>query len=104
MPILEAAIAALDTLTPQEISEIKSMRNPPRGVRLVMEALCIIKKVGPVRVPDPSGNGKQIIDYWAPALKYVLGDPRLLRSLVEFDVSLRGRATLARTHAPRDSM
>jgi dynein heavy chain len=86
MPILEAAIAALDTLTPQEISEIKSMRNPPRGVRLVMEALCIIKKVGPTRVPDPSGNGsKMIIDYWEPAKKYILSDPKLLRSLVEYD-------------------
>jgi dynein heavy chain len=53
--------------------------------RLVMEALCIIKKVGPVRIPDPSGNGKQIIDYWEPAKKYVLSDPKLLRSLVEFD-------------------
>ncbi|MDR3570650.1 MAG: hypothetical protein P4L81_00400, partial [Candidatus Pacebacteria bacterium] len=70
-------------LTPQEISEIKSMRNPPRGVRLVMEALCIVKKVGPARIPDPSGNGKQIFCYWEPAKKSVLSDPKLLRSLVE---------------------
>lgn len=64
MPILEAAIAALDTLTPQEIAEIKVMRNPPRGVKLVMEALCVVKKIGPTRIPDPNGAGKFIIDYW----------------------------------------
>jgi dynein heavy chain len=67
MPILEAAIAALDTLTPQEIAEMKAMRNPPKGVKLVMEALCVVKKVGPVRVPDPSGNGKMSFDFWEPA-------------------------------------
>ena len=85
MPILEAAIAALDTLTPAEISEIKAMRNPPRGVKLVMEALCVVKKVGPVKVADPSGNGKTTLDYWQPTLKFILSDPKLLRSLVEYD-------------------
>jgi len=85
MPILEAAIAALDTLTTQEISEIKAMRNPPRGVRIVMEVLCVMKNIGPARVPDPSGNGKTIIDYWGPSVKYILSDPRLLQSLVQYN-------------------
>lgn len=43
MPILEAALAALDTLTPADITVVKSMKSPPKGVRLVMEAVCIIK-------------------------------------------------------------
>jgi len=85
LPILEAAIAALDTLTTQEISEIKAMRNPPRGVKVVMEALCVVKKVNPIRVPDPSGSGKMVLDYWEPAKKSILSDPKLLRSLVEYD-------------------
>lgn len=84
MPILEAAIAALDTLTPQEISEIKAMRNPPRGVKLVMEALCVVKKIGPARVPAPDGKGF-VQDFWGPSVKYILSDPKLLRSLVEYD-------------------
>jgi dynein heavy chain len=85
MPILEAAIAALDTLTTQEISEIKAMRNPPKGVRIVMEVLCVMKKIGPVRVPDPAGGNGKVLDYWPSSLKFVLSDPKLLRSLVEFD-------------------
>lgn len=85
MPLLEAAISALDTLTPQEISEVKAMRSPPKGVKLVMEALCVMKRIPPARVPDPSGSGKMIIDYWEPAKKYILSDPRLLKSLINYD-------------------
>lgn len=43
MPILNAANAALQTLTPQDIQIVKSMKRPPAGVRLVMEAICILK-------------------------------------------------------------
>lgn len=43
MPILEAALAALNTLTPADISVVKTMKNPPKGIKLVMEAVCIIK-------------------------------------------------------------
>lgn len=43
MPILEAALAALNTLTPADITIVKTMKSPPKGVRLVMEAVCILK-------------------------------------------------------------
>lgn len=43
MPILEAALAALNTLTPADIAVVKTMKNPPKGIKLVMEAVCILK-------------------------------------------------------------
>lgn len=43
MPALNAAVSALDTLKQQDISLVKSMTNPPSGVRMVMEAICILK-------------------------------------------------------------
>ena len=43
MPIMDAALAALNTLTPADITVVKSMKNPPRGVKLVMEAICVMK-------------------------------------------------------------
>lgn len=43
MPILNAALAALNTLTPADISEVKTMKNPPKGIKIVMEAVCILK-------------------------------------------------------------
>uniref|UniRef100_A0AAY4BVG2 AAA+ ATPase domain-containing protein n=1 Tax=Denticeps clupeoides TaxID=299321 RepID=A0AAY4BVG2_9TELE len=80
MPILESALAALDTLTQQDITVVKSMKSPPAGVKLVMEAICILKEVKPDRVPDPSGSGRKVEDYWGPAKK-LLGDLRFLQSL-----------------------
>ena len=43
MPALEAAVAALDTLKASDITLVRSMNNPPQGVKMVMEAVCILK-------------------------------------------------------------
>ncbi|XP_028992896.1 dynein axonemal heavy chain 7 [Betta splendens] len=84
MPILESALAALNTLTTQDITVVKSMKSPPTAVKLVMEAICILKGIKPDRVPDPSGSGKKVEDFWGPAKK-LLGDMRFLQSLHEYD-------------------
>jgi len=34
---------ALNTLTKNDISEVKGMKAPPLPVRLVMEAVCVLK-------------------------------------------------------------
>lgn len=83
MPILNAALAALNTLTTQDIAIVKTMKTPAAGIRLVMEAICIIKDVKPDRKPNPSGVG-MIEDYWSASLR-VLGDINFLASLINFD-------------------
>ncbi|NXI39314.1 DYH7 protein, partial [Galbula dea] len=84
MPCLESALAALDTLTAQDITVVKSMNSPPAGVKLVMEAVCILKGIKADRIPDPGGSGKKVEDFWGPA-KRLLGDRRFLQSLHEYD-------------------
>ncbi|XP_024589402.1 dynein heavy chain 7, axonemal [Neophocaena asiaeorientalis asiaeorientalis] len=84
LPILESALAALDTLTAQDITVVKSMKSPPAGVKLVMEAVCILKGIKADKIPDPTGSGKKIEDFWGPA-KRLLGDIRFLQSLHEYD-------------------
>ncbi|XP_073489206.1 dynein axonemal heavy chain 7 isoform X1 [Aquarana catesbeiana] len=84
LPLLESALAALNTLTPQDITVMKTMKSPPAGVKLVMEAICILKGVKPDKIPDPSGTGRKIEDFWGPA-KRVLGDMKFLQSLHEYD-------------------
>uniref|UniRef100_A0A8D0HPP8 Dynein axonemal heavy chain 7 n=1 Tax=Sphenodon punctatus TaxID=8508 RepID=A0A8D0HPP8_SPHPU len=84
LPILESALAALDTLTAQDITLVKSMKSPPAGVKLVMETICILKGIKADKIPDPTGSGKKIEDFWGPA-KRVLGDIRFLQSLHEYD-------------------
>ncbi|XP_066239555.1 dynein axonemal heavy chain 3 [Saccopteryx leptura] len=84
MPALEAALAALDTLNPADISLVKSMQNPPGPVKLVMESICVMKGLRPERKPDPGGSGKMIEDYWGLSRK-ILGDLKFLESLKTYD-------------------
>ncbi|XP_070594569.1 LOW QUALITY PROTEIN: dynein axonemal heavy chain 12 [Erythrolamprus reginae] len=84
IPALEAALAALDTLKPADITIVKSMKNPPSGVKLVMAAICVMKDIKPEKVADPSGIGGKILDYWGPSKK-LLGEMNFLRDLREYD-------------------
>lgn len=58
MPALEAALAALDTLKPSDITLLKSMQNPPALVKLVLESICIMKGIKPERKQDAKGSGE----------------------------------------------
>ncbi|KAM9777518.1 dynein axonemal heavy chain 12-like [Neosynchiropus ocellatus] len=84
IPALEAALAALDTLKPSDVTIVKSMKNPPSSVKLVMAAVCVMKDIKPDRIADPAGTGKKILDYWGPSKK-LLGDLNFLRDLKVYD-------------------
>ncbi|XP_052130864.1 dynein axonemal heavy chain 3 [Frankliniella occidentalis] len=84
IPALESAIQALNTLKPADITVVKSLKTPPHGVRLVMEAVCVMKGIKSERRPDPSGSGRMIEDYWGPSQK-ILGDMKFLDSLKTYD-------------------
>lgn len=43
MPILNQALSALNTLTAADIAVVRSMKNPPANVKLVMESVSILK-------------------------------------------------------------
>jgi dynein heavy chain len=59
------------------------MKAPPNGVRLVMEAICVLKDIKPEKVTD-AATGKKIEDYWKPAQK-MLGDMKFLDSLLTYN-------------------
>lgn len=84
LPALQTAIEALDTLKQQDITVLKTMKSPPTGVRVVMEAVCIMKDIKPAKIPDPAGSGKKIDDYWGPS-KTLLGDMKFLDALKAYD-------------------
>lgn len=50
MPLLESALAALNTLTKADITEVRSMKNPPAPVKVTMEAVCQLLNVKPKKV------------------------------------------------------
>ncbi|XP_014249835.1 dynein heavy chain 12, axonemal-like isoform X2 [Cimex lectularius] len=84
IPILEDATAALNTLKPADITLVKSMKNPPDTVKLVMAAVCVMKDIKPRRIPDPKNPGRKVFDYWGPS-KRILGDMGFLQSLKDYD-------------------
>ncbi|KAJ8333348.1 hypothetical protein SKAU_G00422440 [Synaphobranchus kaupii] len=84
IPALEAALSALNTLKPSDVTIVKSMKNPPSGVKLVMSAVCVMKEIKPEKITDPAGKGQKILDYWGPSKK-LLGDMNFLRDLKEYD-------------------
>lgn len=52
IPALNAALSALNTLKPADITIVKSMKNPPSAVKLVLEAVCVIRGFKAERKPD----------------------------------------------------
>ncbi|KAA0191400.1 hypothetical protein HAZT_HAZT007382 [Hyalella azteca] len=84
LPLLEDATAALNTIKQDDIVFIKAMKNPPSGVKLVMEAICVLLGEKPDRIPDPLGTGKMVEDYWSVS-KRLLGDIKFKENLLNFD-------------------
>lgn len=70
--------------------QVRAMQRPPPGVKLVIEAVCIMKGIKPKKVPGEK-PGSKVDDYWEPG-KGLLQDPgRFLDSLFKFDkVSVPG--------------
>ena len=52
IPALQSAVASLNTLDPADITIVKTMKNPTPIIRLVVEAVCVMKGVAPDRKPD----------------------------------------------------
>ncbi|XP_066592221.1 dynein axonemal heavy chain 7-like [Prorops nasuta] len=82
MPILKRAEDALKTLTVADIAVVKAMKSPPYLVRLVMEAICVLRQVKPEKIQGKDGHA--VADYWKASLR-ILSDTRFLDSLVNFD-------------------
>lgn len=39
---------------------VKTMKNPPSGVKLVMAAVCVMKDIKPEKINDPAGTGQKV--------------------------------------------
>lgn len=58
LPALDAALKSLDLLEPSHIIEVKNLGDPPMGVKLTAEAVCIMKQIKPIKVPGPTPGTK----------------------------------------------
>lgn len=84
VPAMESAIKALDTLNHDDIVFLKTMKNPPLGLKMVLEAVAILLSFAPDRRLD--GNGLLADDYWSAALRMLnSADFNLLEALKNYD-------------------
>ncbi|KXS21750.1 hypothetical protein M427DRAFT_107149 [Gonapodya prolifera JEL478] len=102
LPALDAALESLNSLSKNDIVEVRSMQRPPEGVKLVMEAVCIMKGIKPKRI-DGDKPGKKVDDYWEPG-RGLLGDPqKFLESLFSYDKDNIPEATVQKIKPYIDS-
>ncbi|XP_072136794.1 dynein axonemal heavy chain 1 isoform X1 [Mobula birostris] len=84
LPALDAALASLKSLNKNDVTEVRGMQRPPLGVKLVIEAVCIMKGIKPKKIAGEK-PGSKIDDYWEPG-KGLLQDPaKFLDSLFKYD-------------------
>lgn len=50
LPALRAAEKALQELNRNDIVEVKALKKPPGGVVLVIESLCVVFDIKPIKV------------------------------------------------------
>ena len=84
IPALEEAIAALNTIKPNDINEMKALSKPPEKIRMVCRAVCIMLDIKAVRIPDPNDPSKRVMDYWGPSQK-MLSDSQFINKLIDYD-------------------
>jgi dynein heavy chain, axonemal len=86
LPILEGALKALDTITGNDITNIKSMQKPPDNVKLALSAVCVMLGEKPDKIADPAGGTKKVDDFWGPSKK-MLGDMKFIDRLKFYDLN-----------------
>ena len=85
MPAMEAALAALRNLKKDDITEMKSFKSPPGGVRLIAEVLCHMFFLKPTMLKDPNNPSKKVADYWSTAKSQLLTGTDFLQRLFDYD-------------------
>ena len=86
LPALDEAVKCLKELKKADIDEVKALGKPPYGVKLTMEAVCIMFGVKPDKINDPDNPGKKIMDYFGTSKKTVLSNAnKLLEDLKNYD-------------------
>ncbi|XP_064422227.1 dynein axonemal heavy chain 1 [Latimeria chalumnae] len=84
LPALDAALASLKSLNKNDVTEVRAMQRPPLGVKMVIEAVCILKGIKPKKIAGDK-PGTKVDDYWEPG-KGLLQDPgKFLENLFKFD-------------------
>ena len=77
---VETVLEELASIQQQDFAAVRGLRQPTPCIKLIMEALCMLKGVKPDKLPDGGPGGKMVDDYWGPS-KRLLGEQRFAGDL-----------------------
>ena len=84
VPCINEAVESMQQISKYQTGEVKTLDHPPRTIKLVMKAICILLEVEPIVKRNSKGTYKP--SYWKAAIgPEVLGNPRLPEVLVTYD-------------------
>lgn len=78
LPQMEEAEKALSSLTSADLTAIRTMKNPPLQVKIIMEAICILRDIKTEKTTISTD------EYWAISKK-MLNDPKFIENLIKFE-------------------
>lgn len=81
---------ALNALTPADLSAIRTMKSPPVTVKIVMEAICILKEVKTDKMSASTD------EYWTASKKLLAEPVKFIENILTFDIDAISDATTAR--------
>ncbi|XP_037871312.1 dynein axonemal heavy chain 1 isoform X2 [Bombyx mori] len=84
LPALRAAEQALQELNRNDIVEVKALKKPPAGVILVIESLCVVFDIKPIKEPGAT-FGVKVLNYWRPGSAMLADPTAFLDSLINYD-------------------
>jgi dynein heavy chain len=71
MPLIEKAVAALNTIKPKDIGELKSLGKPPNPIRKVLHAVCVMNGRKAERTPKKDNPKEQEDNWWLTSTKFM---------------------------------
>lgn len=71
MPLVKKAIAALNTIKPQHINELKALGKPPNPIKKVLHAVCIMTGRKPEKTPKPDNPKEFEENWWVTSTKFM---------------------------------
>lgn len=83
--MLDEAAAALDKITQDDMTQLKSYNNPPPAAAIVMEGVCyIFEEDSKIKfTPKEPGSMEKIQDFWGYSKKNLL-NAKLIQRVKEF--------------------
>ncbi|KAM9533492.1 LOW QUALITY PROTEIN: dynein axonemal heavy chain 1 [Guaruba guarouba] len=81
---IDAALASLRNLKKGDVTEVRAMQRPPPGMKMVSEAVCILKGVKRKKVAGEK-LGSEVGDYGEPGRGLLQDAGKFLGSLFEYD-------------------